>query len=178
MARGLERQAVEAGDGSDALYSNDFFGGDLAGIIARLDYIAALGANVIYMTPVMTAASNHKYDTADYRHVDPRFGSDADFEHLCVEAAKRGIRILPDASLNHVGVDSLYFDRYGNFGGKGPSPTASATRLRRTPRGSPSTRPRATPRSSTRAGSACATCPNSTRPPRISAVTPMARLMA
>jgi len=107
------------GDGSDELYSNDFFGGDLAGIIAKLDYIAALGANVIYMTPVMTAASNHKYDTADYRHVDPHFGSDADFERLCPEPAKPCIRVLPDASLNHVGVDSIYFDRFGNFGGQG-----------------------------------------------------------
>lgn len=107
------------GDGSDAVYNNDFFGGDLAGIVEKLDYIAALGANTIYMTPVMTAASNHKYDTADYRNVDPGFGSNADFERLCAEAARRGIRVIPDASLNHVGSDSIYFDRYRNFGGQG-----------------------------------------------------------
>lgn len=107
------------GDGSDALYSNDFYGGDLAGIIDKLDYIAGLGANTIYMTPVFTAASNHKYDTADYRNIDPRFGSNADFERLCAEAARRGLRVIPDASLNHVGSDSIYFDRYGNFGGRG-----------------------------------------------------------
>jgi cyclomaltodextrinase len=107
------------GDGSDATYNNDFFGGDLAGIIEKLDYIAGLGANTLYLTPVMRAASNHKYDTADYRHIDPAFGSDADFERLTAEAAKRGIRVIPDASLNHTGSDSIYFDRYGNYGGQG-----------------------------------------------------------
>ncbi|MGH8028350.1 MAG: alpha-amylase family glycosyl hydrolase [Arenimonas sp.] len=107
------------GDGSDAVHNNDFFGGDLAGIIDKLDYIAGLGANTLYLTPVFRAASNHKYDTADYRHVDPGFGTDADFERLTAEAARRGIRVIPDASLNHTGSDSIYFDRYGNFGGKG-----------------------------------------------------------
>jgi len=107
------------GDGSDQYYNNDFFGGDLAGITDKLDYIKALGANAIYMTPVFTASSNHKYDTADYRQIDPAFGDEAAFERLCAEAAKRGIRILPDASLNHVGQDSLYFDRFGNYGGQG-----------------------------------------------------------
>jgi cyclomaltodextrinase len=62
------------------VYNNDFFGGDLAGIIDKLDYIRDLGANTIYMTPIFRAASNHKYDTADYRNVDPAFGSNADFE--------------------------------------------------------------------------------------------------
>ncbi len=108
-----------SGDGSDAVYNNDFFGGDLAGIIDKLDYIRDLGANTIYMTPVFRAASNHKYDTADYRNVDPGFGSNADFERLSREAAKRGIRVIPDTSLNHTGSDSIYFDRYGNFGGQG-----------------------------------------------------------
>lgn len=103
------------GDGSDAHYNNDFFGGDLEGIIQQLDQIRELGANVIYMTPVFRAASNHKYDTADYRQIDPAFGSNADFERLTREAAKRGIRVVPDASLNHTGSDSIYFDRFGNF---------------------------------------------------------------
>ncbi len=105
----------KSGDGSDDVYNNDFFGGDLAGIIEKLDYIADLGANVIYMTPIFTAASNHKYDTADYRNVDPAFGSIEDFTRLCAEAKKRGIRIMLDASLNHTGSDSVYFDRFGKY---------------------------------------------------------------
>ncbi|MBB2484112.1 hypothetical protein H5407_02620 [Mitsuaria sp. WAJ17] len=108
-----------SGDGSDGVYNNDFFGGDLAGIIEKLDYIKALGANTIYLTPIFRAASNHKYDTADYTQVDPALGSNADFERLCAEAAKRGLRVLPDASLNHVGADSLYFDRFARYDSQG-----------------------------------------------------------
>lgn len=103
------------GDGSDALHNNDFFGGDLAGIIEKLDYIQSLGANALYLTPVFRAPSNHKYDAADYKQIDPAFGTNEDFVRLCAEAAKRGIRVIPDTSLNHVGADSPYFNRFGNF---------------------------------------------------------------
>jgi cyclomaltodextrinase / maltogenic alpha-amylase / neopullulanase len=109
----------KTGDGSDDLYNNDFFGGDLEGIIEKLDYIADLGANTIYMTPVFQASSNHKYDTADYKKIDPHFGTNADFERLTREATKRGIRVIPDTSLNHVGSDSIYFDRYGKYKSQG-----------------------------------------------------------
>lgn len=107
------------GDGSDSVQNNDFFGGDIAGIIEKLDYIASTGANALYMTPVFTASSNHKYDTADYRNIDPHFGSNEDFSRLTAEAEKRGIRVIPDVSLNHTGSDSIYFDRFENYGGKG-----------------------------------------------------------
>jgi len=108
-----------SGDGSDAHFNNDFFGGDLEGIIEKLDYIRDLGANTLYMTPIFKAASNHKYDTADYLQVDPGFGTNADFSRLAAEAAKRGIRVLPDTSLNHTGNDSKYFNRFGNHGSAG-----------------------------------------------------------
>ncbi len=104
-----------SGDGSDDVYNNDFFGGDLAGIIEKLDYIKELGANTIYMTPIFKAPSNHKYDTADYTQIDPYFGTEAEFVKLTDEAKKRGMRIVLDTSLNHVGSDSRYFDRYGNY---------------------------------------------------------------
>lgn len=121
--RDVERHATwnekpfkpNTGDGSDALFNNDFFGGDLAGLIDKLDYIKSLGANALYLTPVFRAPSNHKYDAADYKNIDPAFGSNDDFVRLCAEAAKRGIRVIPDTSLNHVGADSPYFNRYGNF---------------------------------------------------------------
>ena len=108
-----------SGDGSDDQWSNDFFGGDIAGIIEKLDYIRSVGANTLYITPMFTAASNHKYDTADWKHIDPHFGGNEAFARLCREAAKRGLRVLPDASLNHTGADSIYFDRYGTRGGQG-----------------------------------------------------------
>ncbi len=106
-----------SGDGSDALYNNDFYGGDLAGITQKLDAIRDLGANTLYLTPIFAASSNHKYDTADYTRIDPHFGTTAEFERLCAEAARRGLRVLLDTSLNHTGADSLYFDRWRNFGG-------------------------------------------------------------
>ncbi|MDD5335676.1 MAG: glycoside hydrolase family 13 protein [Rhodoferax sp.] len=108
-----------SGDGSDVIYNNDFFGGDLAGIIEKLDYIQDLGANTIYLTPVFKAASNHKYDTTDYKNIDPGFGSNEDFVRLTKEAAKRGIRVITDTSLNHTGSDSIYFDRFGNHQSNG-----------------------------------------------------------
>ncbi len=111
--------APGSGDGSDAHFNNDFFGGDLQGIIEKLDYIRDLGANTLYMTPIFKAASNHKYDTADYLQVDPGFGTNADFSRLATEAAKRGIRVVPDTSLNHTGNDSKYFNRFGNHGSAG-----------------------------------------------------------
>jgi glycosidase len=114
-----------SGDGSDAAYNNDFFGGDLAGIIDKLDHIQALGANVIYLTPVFQAASNHKYDTGDFLRIDPGFGSNADFTRLTQQAARRGLRVVVDTSLNHTGSDSPYFDRYGNFAGGAPGAFAN-----------------------------------------------------
>ncbi|MBN8503309.1 MAG: hypothetical protein J0L58_02460 [Burkholderiales bacterium] len=111
----------------DGLYNNDFFGGDLAGIIEKLDEIKALGANTLYLTPIFQAASNHKYDAGDFHRIDPAFGRNADYERLTREAAKRGLRVIPDTSLNHVGSDSPYFDRFGNFGGlKASKPGAFA----------------------------------------------------
>jgi len=109
-----------SGDGSDKFSNNDFFGGELEGVISKLDYIRDLGANTIYMTPLFRAASNHKYDTGDYRNIDPAFGSNADFVRLTREAARRGIRVIADASFNHTGSDSQYFDRYAKY------PTAGA----------------------------------------------------
>jgi len=108
-----------SGDGSDDRYGNDFYGGDLQGITQKLDYIAGLGANTLYLTPIFSAASNHKYDTADYRNVDLHFGGNAAFEQLVREARKRGMRIVLDTSLNHSGSDSIYFDRYAKHPGIG-----------------------------------------------------------
>ncbi|MBV6412738.1 MAG: Amylopullulanase [Xanthomonadales bacterium] len=108
-----------SGDGSDEHRANDFFGGDLAGIIEKLPYIRDLGANAIYLTPVFAAASNHKYDTANYLEIDPGFGSKADFRKLAGQAAIDDIRLIVDTSLNHTGIDSVYFDLYAQHPGVG-----------------------------------------------------------
>lgn len=80
-------------------------GGDLQGIIDKLDYIENLGINAIYMTPVFKAGSNHKYDTYDYFQIDPQFGSPETLKELVDKAHKRNIRVILDAVFNHSGVE-------------------------------------------------------------------------
>ncbi len=84
---------------------NDYYGGDLRGIIDKLPYIASLGVNGIYLTPVFEARSNHKYNTRDYRKVDPSFGTNEDLKELVRRAHELGIRIMLDAVFNHTGTD-------------------------------------------------------------------------
>ncbi|KYZ76205.1 hypothetical protein AXX12_07115 [Anaerosporomusa subterranea] len=93
----------------------DFFGGNLAGVRKKLPYLKDLGIHVIYFNPLFDSVSNHKYDTADYHHVDPMFGSDQEFKELCAEAKTAGISILLDGVFSHTGSDSLYFNREGTY---------------------------------------------------------------
>jgi len=95
--------------------NNDFFGGDLYGIIEKLPYLEDLGVTCIYLSPVFEAASNHKYDTNDFMKIDQSFGGDEALEKLCSEAGARGIKVILDGVFNHVGSDSRYFNRYGKY---------------------------------------------------------------
>lgn len=69
---------------------NDFFGGDLQGIVDKLDYLEDLGVNGIYLTPIFSAPSNHKYDTLDYFSIDPHFGDPEIFRTLVSQLHQRG----------------------------------------------------------------------------------------
>ncbi|MBQ2890377.1 MAG: glycoside hydrolase family 13 protein [Clostridia bacterium] len=95
---------------------NDFYGGNLKGIEEKLPYLADLGISVIYLNPIFDAYSNHKYDTADYTKIDPMFGTEEDFKRLCEKAKKKGIRIILDGVFSHTGSDSVYFNKYKNYG--------------------------------------------------------------
>ncbi len=97
----------------------DFFGGTLEGIRQKLDYLEDLGITVLYLNPIFKARSNHRYDTGDYMQVDPLLGTNDDLKRLCSDAKTRGIRVILDGVFSHTGEDSLYFDRYGNYGGNG-----------------------------------------------------------
>lgn len=79
----------------------NFMGGDLAGILHKLDYLQDLGVNALYLTPIFKSASNHKYDTIDYFQVDEHFGDLALLKKLVSECHQRGMRIILDAVLNH-----------------------------------------------------------------------------
>lgn len=93
----------------------DFFGGNIKGIISKLDYLSALNVTVIYLSPIFEAESNHKYDTGDYEKIDSRFGTIKDFKNLCAEADKRGIKIILDGVFNHSGVNGKYFNKAGKY---------------------------------------------------------------
>lgn len=75
--RYLERQVVQVSDWErlpEATDINHFYGGDLQGVLERLDYLEDLGVEVLYFNPLFVSPSNHKYDTQDYEHIDPHFG--------------------------------------------------------------------------------------------------------
>ncbi|MEX2540159.1 MAG: glycoside hydrolase family 13 protein [Trueperaceae bacterium] len=94
-------KGVERWDGKPT--RENFFGGDLDGIIQKLDYIAELGFNALYLNPIFKAGTNHKYDTHDYFTIDPTFGDDQTFDRLIEEAHLRGVRIVLDGVFNHCG---------------------------------------------------------------------------
>ena len=121
--RGPERRLVEdwgtyprydrTPDGRIAVW--DFYGGTLDGVREKLPYLESMGITVIYFNPIFEAASSHRYDTANYLRIDPMLGDEETFSRLCAEAGSRGISIILDGVFNHVGADSLYFNKYGNY---------------------------------------------------------------
>lgn len=100
-------------------------GGDLQGVTQRMGYLKSLGVNALYLNPIFTAPSNHKYNTADYEHVDEDFGGDAAFKDMVDVAHRNGVKVMLDGVLNHVshqhkwfrdvrekGPKSEFFDRF------------------------------------------------------------------
>lgn len=85
------------------------FGGDLKGIIEKIDYLEDLRIDLIYLTPIFKSSSNHKYNISDYYAVDPQFGTLEDAKELVRVAHKVGIRVFFDAVFNHTGSDFFAF---------------------------------------------------------------------
>ena len=90
--------------------NSDFFGGNLKGIEDKLDYLKDLGVKIIYLNPVFKAYSNHRYDTYDYKTIDPMLGTYDDFVSLCKKAKQYGISIILDGVFSHTGSNSIYFN--------------------------------------------------------------------
>ena len=80
---------------------NGFKGGDLFGIAERLDYLSGLGITALYLNPVFASASNHRYHTYDYYHVDPLLGGNEALRMLIDKAHERNIRVVLDGVFNH-----------------------------------------------------------------------------
>lgn len=89
-----------------------FYGGDLDGISEKLPYLKTLGVTALYLNPVFTAPSVHKYDTEDYRHVDPQFGGDTALLRLRHNTQQQGMRLILDGVFNHSGDSHTWFDRH------------------------------------------------------------------
>lgn len=92
----------------------EFFGGDLPGITQQLDYLQQeLGITALYLNPIFTSGSNHRYDTEDYYQVDPHLGGNTALEQLCQAVHGRGMKIVLDAVVNHTSFNHPWFNRFG-----------------------------------------------------------------
>jgi cyclomaltodextrinase / maltogenic alpha-amylase / neopullulanase len=99
---------------------HSFQGGDLLGAAEKLDYLAELGVNAIYLNPIFASASNHRYHTFDYYLVDPLLGGNAAFAYFLEEAHKRGIRVILDGVFNHASRGFFQFNHLLECGAESP----------------------------------------------------------
>lgn len=88
-----------------------FYGGDLPSLQSRLDYLQQLGVEVLYLNPIFEAFTNHKYDASDYFRIDPQYGTEAELKALAEELHRRGMRLMLDGVLNHIGRRAPMFQR-------------------------------------------------------------------
>lgn len=95
--------------------ANDYFGGNILGIIEKLDYIKALGVNIIYLNPVFESPEYHRYSTGNYMNIDPYFGTNEQFEEFTKKCKEKGIKVILDGVFSHTGADSIYFNKYGHY---------------------------------------------------------------
>jgi len=102
-----------------------FYGGDLDGISENLPYLKKLGVTALYLNPVFVAPSVHKYDTEDYRHVDPQFGGDQALLRLRHNTRRAEMRLILDGVFNHSGDSHGWFDRH-NRGSDGACHNSSS----------------------------------------------------
>jgi glycosidase len=110
----------------EAPRGRDYYGGDLKGVYDKLPYLKALGVNTIYFNPTFEAKSNHRYDTSDFRRIDPNLGTQGEFEKLVTGARKLGIRVVLDGVFNHMSSDSPLFDRYNHYNTVGACESAAS----------------------------------------------------
>ncbi len=109
--RGYRPQTLAWGalPSSDFPHSTTFYGGDLQGVQQHLDHLERLGVNAVYLNPVFTAHTPHKYDVVDYEHVDPHFGGDAALSALSAALHARGFHYILDIVPNHCGYMHSWF---------------------------------------------------------------------
>ncbi|MCL4332477.1 MAG: alpha-amylase family glycosyl hydrolase [Candidatus Thermoplasmatota archaeon] len=89
--------------------ASTYFGGDLKGISSKLEYLKSLGVSHLYLNPINSGGSNHRYDVLDYFSIDPLLGNEDDFRNLVRTAHSMGIRVIMDVVFNHTSVDHPFF---------------------------------------------------------------------
>lgn len=98
---------------SSSLWTHEveFWGGDLESLRGKLDYIAGLGADVLYLNPIHLAPSNHKYDAMDFEVVSPEYGTREDVASLADDLHQRGMKLMLDGVFNHMGCEAPAFKK-------------------------------------------------------------------
>ena len=99
----------------DKGFGVDFYGGDLAGIEQKLDYLQELGVNAIYLNPIFISPTHHRYDSLDYTIIDPHLGGEEALESLSNKMHERGMKLILDISINHTSSDSKWFNKDAIF---------------------------------------------------------------
>lgn len=98
----------------------NMFGGNLVGICEKLEYIASLGVNAVYLCPIFKSNSNHRYHTVDYFEIDPVLGTLKDFDTLVKKAHKLGLRVILDGVFNHCSRGFFQFNSLMELGKNSP----------------------------------------------------------
>lgn len=107
------------GPNENGEWNKDSFGGNFNGIKEKLSYIKELGIDIIYLSPIASSSSNHKYDSEDLEEIDAYFGGKKAFKSLCDEIHKQNMKVMVDVVFNHVGKDSKYFNKGRLYNEKG-----------------------------------------------------------
>ncbi len=110
-----ERKIVDDWNSNPECYGNDFFMGNIRGIIEKLSYIKEMGVDIIYLNPIFESPENHRYSTGDYMKIDPFLGTNEDFRELCDKAEKLDIKVILDGVFSHTGADSKYFNKFSHY---------------------------------------------------------------
>ena len=93
----------------------EVYGGNLRGIINKLDYLKDLGISTLLLSPIFESKSHHKYDTGDYMKISRDYGDLETFKELLSEIKKRDMHVILDGVFDHTGSDSIYFNKFGNY---------------------------------------------------------------
>lgn len=115
-----KRMPLKAWNDRESVGYDDFYGGDLAGILQKLPYLKTLGVTGIYLLPLFLSDSNHKYNISDYETIDPDFGTEAELIELVDTAHRLGMRVMLDAVFNHSGTGFFAWQDVWEHGEKSP----------------------------------------------------------